>query len=91
VAQVLDYGSWVRNLRDDDIAQIFSDYMSRYHKEKEQLSIDEVFCKRFNVKEMPEELNDSHRLVIVASELDMSTERVVTYLAGACTKCNKSV
>lgn len=30
---------------------------------------------------MPDELNEAHQLVIVASELDAQTERIVTYLA----------
>jgi hypothetical protein len=30
---------------------------------------------------MPEELNESHQLVVVASKLDESTERIVTYLS----------
>ena len=81
VAQLLDYGSWVRDLRNDDIAQIFSDYLKKYLPNEDQSSIDEAFCKKFQVKEMPEELNDSHQLVIVASDLDPSTERVVRYLA----------
>src|SRR5687768_1837881 len=31
VAQVLDYGSWVRSLRDEDIARIYHDYLNRWH------------------------------------------------------------
>lgn len=81
VAQTLDYGHWIRQLRDDDIAQIFNDYMTRYHPDRADLSIDEAFCEWFNVSEMPDELNDSHQLVIVASSLDPSTERIVNYLA----------
>ena len=34
VAQVLDYGSWVRNLKDDQIAQIFDEYQKRWHKDQ---------------------------------------------------------
>ena len=32
IAQVLDYGSWVRELKDDRIAQIFDDYQKRWHQ-----------------------------------------------------------
>jgi len=80
VAQVLDYGSWVRTLHSEDIAKIFSDYRSRYRQKEEDLSLDQAFCRRFKLKEMPDELNQSHELVIVCSTLDPSTERIVTYL-----------
>lgn len=81
VAQVLDYGSWVRNLRDDDIARIFTEYQKKYHPTEAAISIDEAFCKRFAVSNMPDELNGDHELVIVAASVDPSTERIVGYLA----------
>jgi len=80
VAQLLDYGSWVRGLEDDDIAGIFDAYLSKYHKEHKSTSLDEAFCERFGVDEL-EALNESHKLVLVASELDDSSERIITYLA----------
>jgi hypothetical protein len=81
VAQLLDYGSWVRTLEDEDIAGIFDAYVSKYHPSKSGRGLDEVFCERFGVTEMPEVLNEGHELVVVASELDDSTERIVNYLA----------
>lgn len=81
IAQVLDYGSWIRTLRNEDIADIFSEYQKKYFPQKTELSIDDAFCLEFNVKEMPDELNESHQLVIVASYLDSSTERIVKYLS----------
>jgi hypothetical protein len=81
VAQILDYGSWVRNLDDNDIARIFADYQRKYVTVKGEQSIDEAFCDRYGLKEMPDELNEAHELVIVASNLDPSTERIVSYLA----------
>lgn len=80
VAQVLDYGSWVRELKDDRIAQIFDEYQKRWHKDRALVSIDEAFNKRFGIA-MPDEMNSAHELVIVAASLDPSTERVVRYLA----------
>lgn len=80
VAQVLDYGSWVRELKDDRIAQIFDDYQKRWHGDRKPTSIDEAFKNKFRVP-MPEEMNSAHELVVVASSLDPSTERVVRYLA----------
>ena len=81
VAQVLDYGSWVRALGDEDVAQIYQSYVATWHPEWGSRSINEAFCQRFRVKAMPEELNGDHELIIVASALDPSTERIVTYLA----------
>jgi len=80
VAQVLDYGSWVKELRTEHLAQIFDEYLKKRHPERAGESLDQAFCARFKVKEMPEDLNTSHQLVIVASSLDPSTERVVKYL-----------
>ena len=81
VAQVLDYGSWVRGLRDEDIARIYNDYLARWHPERQSALLNEAFCARFKVNAMPEELNGDHELIIVAGSLDPSTERIVTYLA----------
>ncbi|MBX3372591.1 MAG: DUF91 domain-containing protein [Phycisphaeraceae bacterium] len=80
VAQLLDYGSWVRGLEDDDIAGIFDAFLGKYHPAHKSASLDEAFCERFAADEMPE-LNESHKLVLVAGELDDSSERIITYLA----------
>jgi hypothetical protein len=82
VSQLLDYGSWIRTLRDEEIARIFDAYWKKYHPSESLMSINEAFCARFGVKEMPEELNESHELVIVGAEFDPSTERIVDYLAS---------
>ena len=80
IAQVLDYGSWVRELKDDRIAQIFDEYQKRWHQDSAPVSIDEAFKKKFGIA-MPDEMNSTHELVVVAASLDPSTERVVRYLA----------
>lgn len=81
VAQLLDYGSWVRTLKVDDIAGIFGDFLTKYDPQHANTSLDSAFCKRFHVEEMPEGINESHELMLVAGELDASTERIITYLA----------
>ena len=78
VAQALDYASWVRGMTSDEIANTFIDYQRRFPDESEPYGIDDALRKRFD--SVPEELNKSHRMVIVAGELDPSTERIVTYL-----------
>ena len=80
VAQVLDYGSWVRNLAEDDIASIFESYIQKYKTEGSDVSLDQAFCKGFGVDKMPETLNESHELVVIATNLDDSTERIINYL-----------
>ena len=81
VAQLLDYASWVRQLGDEDIAGIFDANLRKYKPKDVGASLDETFCHRFGVKEMPETLNEGHELVVVAGELDDSTERIVNYLS----------
>ena len=78
VSQALDYGSWVRNLQTEEIADTFIDYQRDVLKKETQVGINDALLKQFNF--IPDELNSSHRLVIVAEELDSSTERIVKYL-----------
>jgi hypothetical protein len=81
VAQVLDYGSYVRVIQAEEIPRIYAKYQKDYFSDQPPKSIDDAFCARFHVKQMPEELNAAHELVIVASTLDPATERIVGYLA----------
>ena len=78
VAQVLDYGSWVRNLTADEIAESFIDYQVRFLRTETPKSINDAFKEQFGA--VPDSLNSSHQLVIVAGGLDPSTERIVHYL-----------
>ena len=78
VAQILDYGSWVRRLTTEEIAQTYIDYQVRFPKEDPPQSIDEALKQQFGG--VPDSLNSSHRLIIVAGSLDPPTERIVTYL-----------
>ena len=78
VAQVLDYGSWIRHVNTEEIAATFIDYQRRFFSDDTPVGIDEALRGRFD--SVPEELNKSHRLVIVAGELDPPTERIVAYL-----------
>lgn len=73
VAQALDYGLWVRNLSYEDVANIAHSYL--------QQRLEEAFVARFGIA-IPDAINQEHKLLIVASELDASTERIVTYLSS---------
>lgn len=73
VAQTLDYASWVSGLGNDEVRSIFE----KHHSEE---SFDEAFARRFDGAPVPDELNSEHRMTIIASDLDTSTERIVEYL-----------
>ena len=73
VAQVLDYASWVSQLNYKRIDEIAGDYNSK--------SLSEIFVEQFHTA-LPEKINSNHSMVIVASELDESTERILQYLAN---------
>lgn len=72
VAQVLDYGSWVRSLAHEDVLKLFADYGKGG-------AFEAAFQQRFDAPP-PEELNTGHRLTIIASAVDVATERIVEYL-----------
>ena len=74
VAQVLDYGSWVAGLSRDGIAAIYADKNPGSELEK-------GFDETFDVS-LPDEINLAHRLIVVAAELDSSTERIINYLTN---------
>ena len=59
----------------DKISEIFSGYS------KEGKTLDQIFNESIG-NELPENLNQNHKMYIVASELDGATERVVSYLAN---------
>lgn len=71
VAQALDYGSWVTTLARDQIIDIATDHL------KEPLEA--AFEKAFG-ETLPDEVNAESELTIVATSLDSSSERIVTYL-----------
>ncbi len=73
VAQALAYASWVEELTPEKIAQIYQRY-------SDGGKLDDDFQKRFGVELDEETLNESHQIIIAASELDPSTERIINYL-----------
>jgi hypothetical protein len=73
VAQALDYASWVEQLTADKIAQIYQRFVTGGN-------LDDAFKQRFGTELDEETLNESHQIILVAAELDASTERIITYL-----------
>ena len=73
VAQALDYASWVEGLDADDISQIYSRF-------KPGRSLAEDYLKQCGHHLDEDSINESHQVVIVASQLDAASERIVAYL-----------
>jgi len=73
VAQILDYASWAKSLTENDINAIAGNYLND--------SLDAAFSSTFD-DDLPDNLNTNHSMIIVASELDESSERIVQYLAN---------
>ena len=71
-AQVLDYASWVRHLSPERIQRIAEGYLT--HE-----SFEEAYQNKFNV-EFPESLNEEHRMLVVGSQIDSSSRRIISYL-----------
>lgn len=72
VAQVLDYASWVRTLTTPEVYARAEAYLGQ--------RLVTAFRERFD-SAVPETLNSSHSMLIVASELDPASRRIVEYLS----------
>lgn len=75
VAQILDYASWVNGLSTKDVYSIAARYLGPLDQ-----TLDSVFHDSFGT-DVPENLNTAHNMVIVASELDALSKRIVEYLS----------
>lgn len=75
-AQSLDYASWVKTLSNDRITEIADRYLGT------RGPLEDAFFGKFG-EGLPDTLNENHRVLIVAEEMDDSTERIVRYLSDA--------
>lgn len=73
VAQVLDYASWAHDLSAQEIGRLAQTYRKR--------PLEEIFREQFQA-DLPESLNEEQRLVIVATQLDPQSERIVQFLSS---------
>ena len=73
-SQALEYSSWVKDLEFDEVAGIADSYPGIAG------TLETAFRERFGT-ELPEQLNQAHRSLIVAESVDASTDRIVRYLA----------
>lgn len=72
VAQLLDYATWVQSLSHDQITDIYESYAKK--------EFEVGFADRFGGNP-PEKLNLNHNLLVVSTELDPCSERVISYLS----------
>lgn len=72
-AQVLDYASWVKLLTPERIQSIASEHPPK-------INLEEAYQMKFN-QELPESINEEHRMLVVGSEIDSSSRRIINYLA----------
>ena len=73
-AQTLDYASWVKDLSRDRINDIANRYLGAAGP------LENAFKSRFGT-DLPDAINENHSLLIVASEIDGSSERIIHYLS----------
>jgi hypothetical protein len=74
VAQALEYGFWVQGLSFEEIREL-------YAKHHEGEDFDSAFTSHFEA-DIPEAVNTSHQLLVVATGIDVSTEQIVDYVRG---------
>ena len=80
-AQTIDYASSVSKFTLDKIIQVYGNYVEKHPGIPQTLK--EAYEKRFNNKFVLEEedmINSKVKMVIVASQMDSSTERIINYL-----------
>jgi hypothetical protein len=72
-AQALDYASWVTSLSHEQVTSIADQYLAG--------AFETTFTTKFGA-DPPETLNGDHRIVVVGSAIDPSSERIIRYLSG---------
>ena len=75
-AQVLDYASWVASLSGDRVSKIADQFLGK------RGPLAEAFKQRFG-KELPDRINEDHGTLIVGSQIDPSSERIISYLSDS--------
>jgi len=75
-AQALDYASWVKEIDADDLAQVF---LKQTGGAK---SLSEAYKERFNTTLSDDNDDADVQIVIVGTDMDSSTERIIKFLQG---------
>ena len=76
IAQALDYASWVKDLSNERVREIANAYLLT----KNGSNLENAFCEKFS-SEFPDILNAQHNIIIVAAQIDSSSERIIKYLS----------
>ena len=79
-AQLLDYASWVKDLSNEKISDIANNYLK--NNGLDNGPIEKVFKDKFG-NDIPEILNENHKMLVVASEIDSGSERIIEYLSDS--------
>jgi len=74
--QVLDYATWVKQLDVYKIQDIANEYLQRVLS----VSFEEAYRKKFT-SELPESINEHHKMYVIGSEIDESSQRIIKYLS----------
>ena len=74
VAQALDYAAWASGLSYDDLVHLGDLHLAT------EGGMEAAYRDRFE-SDLPDVLNAAHRLLIVASEIDARSERIIRYLS----------
>lgn len=72
VAQALDYISWVHKLSNADVHELIKSSIGR--------PFADVYRERFGMHNAPSELNSDQRMMIVCTDTDDATRRILDYL-----------
>jgi len=75
-AQALDYASWVQDLSNERVTEIANGYLLI----KNGSNLENSFRDKFS-SELPDLLNAQHNIIIVAAQIDSSSERIIQYLS----------
>lgn len=72
-SQVLEYASWINELEPGRVVEIADKNLG------EKGALEKKYREKFEC-ELPEKINGSHKMLVVASEIDDSTEKIIRYL-----------
>ncbi|MBW5800046.1 PDDEXK family nuclease [Halomonas elongata] len=78
VAQAIDYASWIVTQADYQLIEIYQAFAERY--QRPHTSLEDAFEAKFGITLDSVALNENHQLVVVATQLDASSERIINYL-----------
>lgn len=77
-AQVIEYASYIAELENDEIGQIYHAYSEKYLDGTG--SLNQAYQQRFSAQFDGDLLNQKVKMVIVAAKMDRGTEHIVHYL-----------